>query len=386
MFASINLEKMNVVVLCAVSGVIIALPSWGADGTVLASDPRSKCGVTLEIIEQRMDPVIKRSDPGTEGIEHGIEGGVVLKLGSTCHLFTTELRGREWVNTRIAHWTSENRLNWKRHSTVFESSGDFTGKDVRASLWAMPLAYDESARCWNLFYVAYRSEPNNDTGWYINHDGRVFRAVSQVEGHNGLAGPYKDVGVVLQPGPQSQPWEGLQGSDSFHIYRVGNRWMAFYGSAQTQLVPKPNPAFAKWGVGLAEAEVIGGPWKRRPEGNPVFANAENPVVTRLASGRYVAIFDALCDKPLFIGYADSPDGIRWSHPAYLELRQNKGFWAREIRTPLGLIGESDGSFSLFYTGYHCQDPPLQPGQIPEEGTKPPFPCLGFVSVRLVASP
>ena len=139
MFASTNLDKMNVVALCAISSLIIVLPILGADGTELASDPRRKCGVTLEIIEQRMDPVIKRSDPGTEGIEHGIEGGVVLKLGSTYHLFTTELCGREWVNTRIAHWTSENRLNWKRRSTVFESSGDFTGKDVRASLWAKPV-------------------------------------------------------------------------------------------------------------------------------------------------------------------------------------------------------------------------------------------------------
>jgi hypothetical protein len=250
----------------------------------------------------------------------------------------------------------------------------------------MPLAYDDSARRWNLFYVAYRSRPNDNTGWYINHDGRVFRAVSEVEGRNGVAGPYEDVAVVLEPGPQSQPWEGLQGSDSFHIYQVGNRWMAFYGSAQTQLVPKPNPAFAKWNVGLAEAEAIGGPWTRRPEGNPIFANAENPVVTRLASGRYVAIFDALCDKPLFIGYADSPDGIRWSKPAYLELQQAKVFWAREIRTPLGLIEESDGSLSLFYTGYHCQDLPLEPGQEPEKGKRPPFSCLGFLSVRLVENP
>ena len=98
------------------------------------------------------------------------------------------MSGREWVNTKIAHWTSENRLNWKRSSTIFESSGDFTGKDPRASLWAMPLAYDESARRWNLFYVAYRSKPNDDTGWYINHNGRVFHAVSEVEGRDGVAG------------------------------------------------------------------------------------------------------------------------------------------------------------------------------------------------------
>ncbi len=192
--------------------------------------------------------------------------------------------------------------------------------------------------------------------------------------------------MVLEPGPQAQPWEGLQGSDSFHIYRAGNHWTAFCGSAQTQSIPKPNLAFAKWNVGLAEADSIGGTWTRRKEGNPVFTNAENPVVTRLPSGRYVAIFDALCDKPLFIGYADSPDGINWSKPAHLELGESRDFWAREVRTPLGLIQAPDGSFSLFYTGYHRQDPPIQPGNSPEKGPKPPFPCLGFVSVRLVEHP
>jgi hypothetical protein len=250
----------------------------------------------------------------------------------------------------------------------------------------MPLAYDESARRWNLFYVAYRSKPNDDTGWYLNHDGRVWRAISAEAGRGSVGGPYWDMGVILEPGPDSPPWEGLQGSDSFHIYHAGNLWMAFYGSAQTQRVPKPNSAFAKWNVGLAEAETIGGPWRRLREGNPVFTNAENPVVTRLASGRYVAVFDALISNPFFIGYADSPDGIHWSSPAYLELRQEKEFWLRDVRTPLGLIEESRGHFSLFYTGHHCQDPPLQAGEKPANGQNPPFPCLGVMSLRLVEHP
>ena len=367
--------------------LLAALLPQASDAADPSNNPRRKCGLTLEIAEQPVEPLIKRGDPGTEGIKHGLEGGVVLKQDSSYHLFTTEIDGDpEWTKTRIAHWTSQNRRNWTRRSTVFDSSGDFTGKDQRASLWAMPLAYDESARRWNLFYVAYRSKPNDDAGWYINHDGRVFRAVSEAEGPEGVAGPYRDTGVVLEPGPQSQPWEGLQGSDSFHIYQVGNRWLAFYGSAQTQLVPKPNPAFAKWNVGLAEADAIGGPWKRRPQGNPIFTNAENPVVTRLSSGRYVAIFDALMAKPLFIGYADSPDGLRWSQPAYLELRQTNGFWAREVRTPLGLIKESDGSFSFFFTGYPRQDPQPDPGQKPEQGQELLFSSLGFLSVRVVEHP
>jgi hypothetical protein len=378
MLANTNLKRMTIVVLCSLSGAIVA----HANETGRASDPRKKCGVTLKIVEQRLTPVIRRGNPGTDGILFGVEGGCVLKQGSIYHLCTTELSGRQWVDTKIAHWTSENRLNWTRRSTLFESSGDFTGKDQYASVWAMPLAFDESARRWNLFYIGYRSKPNDETGWYINHEGRVFRAVSEVEGRDGVAGPYKDAGVVLEPGPQSQPWEGLQGSDSFHIYRLGNRWMAFYGSAQTQSIPKPNPAYAKWNVGLTEADSINGPWRRRSAGNPVFGNAENPVVTRLSSGRYIAVFDALGDKPLFIGYADSPDGIRWSEPAYLELRA-KDFWASDIRTPLSLIEEADGTFSIFYTAYTREDAAIEPGTTPGKDKPPPFACLGLVSVKVV---
>lgn len=371
----------------ALASLTIVLATPGALGADPASTPRAKCGVTLEIIKQELSPLIQRGDPGTEGIKYGLEGGVVLKQGSTYHLFTTEIDGDpEWTKTRIAHWTSRNRLNWKRRSTLFNSSGDFTGQDPRASLWAMPLAYDESAQRWNMFYVAYRSKPNDDTGWYLNHEGRVWRAVSVKKGRNGLAGPYWDVGVVLEPCLESQPWEGLQGSASFHIYWVENRWLAFYGSAQTQLLPKPNPAFAKWSVGLAEAEALGGPWRRQREGNPVFTNAENPVVTRLASGRYVAIFDALISNPLYIGYADSRDGVHWSQPAFLELRPEQGFWLSDIRTPLGLIQEKDGSFSLFYTGYHRQDPSHQAGEWIADGKPPRFPCLGLVFVRVVEHP
>ncbi len=83
---------MNVVALCAVSSLTIVLPSWGADGTDLASNPRRKCGVTLEIVEQRAEPIIKRGDPGMEAIEHGIEGGVVLKPCHYPHLFLFRFR------------------------------------------------------------------------------------------------------------------------------------------------------------------------------------------------------------------------------------------------------------------------------------------------------
>ena len=48
---------------------------------------------------------------------------------------------------------------------------------------------------------------------------------------------YTDIGVVLQPGPASQAWEGLQGTDSISppfLLPDNTTWAAFYGSAQTQ--------------------------------------------------------------------------------------------------------------------------------------------------------
>jgi hypothetical protein len=338
--------------------------------------PDRTCGVRLAFLEQPMTPLIQQGDPGMEDITHGLEGGCVLKQGSTYHLFVTELIGEvRSVKTRMAHWTSENGHGWTRDRTLYQSSGDFTGKDPRASLWAAPLAYDEESERWNLFYTAYRSKPSDDTGWYINYEGRIWRAVSEMPGRTGLVGPYKDAGVILQPDSDSQPWEGLQGTDSFHIYRADDRWLAFYGSAQTQLAPKPDPSSAKWNVGLAESPTLAGPWKRRREGNPVYPNVENPVVLRLASGRFLAIFDVLLGRPLAIGYADSRDGVRWSEPAHLELPGGPGFWLRSARTPLGLIPEADGSFSLFYTGY-LKDAKGEQG----------YRCLGLAKINLTEDP
>ena len=48
---------------------------------------------------------------------------------------------------------------------------------------------------------------------------------------------YRAAVFVPQPGPDSDAWEGLQGTDSFFPFRVDDRWLAFYGSAQAPPVP-----------------------------------------------------------------------------------------------------------------------------------------------------
>ena len=151
----------------------------------------------------------------------------------------------------------------------------------------------------------------------------------------------------MKPGPESEAWEGLQGTDSFFPYRVGSQWRALYGSAKSQVMP-----IEYWKVGLAEASAIGGPWKRVSALNPspiekVFI--ENPIVEPLPGGGYMCVYD--CNAPEAIGYAFSQDGIHWNPGHALVVQPTRGKWAKDVRTPLGLVAEGGGEYSIFYTGF-----------------------------------
>jgi hypothetical protein len=291
-------------------------------------------------------PVLTVRSQGAEGIKYGFEGGRVLKVNGTYHLFTSEMVGDpHWVKMKLAHWVSRDRLHWKRASTLFESSGDFTGKDPRAALWSPLPVYDPTEKRWNLFYVAYQAAPDTAQQWLTNHEGRIWRAVSKTPGIDGIGGPYVDAGIILQRGSDSDRWEGLQGTDSFFPYQVGDRWYAFYGSAHTERLP-----LSLWQVGLASAPDIAGPWTRCTELNPLTVEArfiENPIVTRLADGTYAAVYDT--DAPNAIGYIFSVDGIHWSAGQHLVVQRGSGVWASEVRTPLGLVPEEHDWFTLLYT-------------------------------------
>lgn len=318
-----------------------------AGGTVRAQVP----DLMLVVTRQLDQPTLTVSSPGAEGNKYGFEGGRVIKLNGTYHLFTSEMIGDpHWVKMRLAHWTSRDRIHWKRRSTLFESSGDYTGQDPRAALWSPMPIYDEEQERWNLFYVAYRCAPDTPKEWLTNHEGRIWRAVSQVKGREGIGGPYVDAGIVLQRGTDSDPWEGLQGTDSFFPYRVGDRWYAFYGTAHTETQP-----ISLWQVGLAWAPSLKGPWKRCTELNPLNIEKpfiENPIVTRLTDGTYVVVYDNHIEHS--VGYSFSHDGIHWVPGRALVVQKDKGVWASEVRTPLGLIPEGTDSFTLFYTANENQ--------------------------------
>ncbi len=300
----------------------------------------------LVVTRQLDEPILTVHSPGAEGNKYGFEGGRVVKLRGIYHLFTSEMVGDpHWVKMKLAHWTSRDRLRWSRGSTLFESSGDFTGKDPRAALWSPMPIYDQTEGRWNLFYVAYQCAPDTSKEWLTNHEGRIWRAVSKVKGSSGIDGPYEDVGIILQRGKDSDPWEGLQGTDSFFPYKLGSKWYAFYGTGHTEKLP-----ISLWQVGLAWAPRLAGPWKRCTASNPLNIEKvfiENPIVSRLPDGTYVAVYDTNAERS--VGYAFSADGISWTPGKALVVQNGNGVWASEVRTPLGLIPEGKNSFTLFYT-------------------------------------
>ncbi|HEX4030748.1 MAG TPA: hypothetical protein VHX20_10325 [Terracidiphilus sp.] len=331
---------MNIAALSKCLHCLAILPLAFAVSSLSAADR------AIVVTRQFNAPVLTTRSAGAQGNKYGFEGGRVIKLHGVYHLFTSEMVGDpHWVRMKLAHWTSRDRLHWRRIATLRASSGNFTGTDQRAALWSPMPVFDPHSERWNLFYVAYQAAPDTPHQWLTNHEGRIWRAVSTTPGIDGIGGPYKDAGVVLERGKDSDPWEGLQGTDSFFPYLVDNSWYALYGSAQTQTLP-----IALWQVGLARATSLGGPWTRCSHLNPLHIEPrfiENPIVSRLAGGAYVAVYDD--HQPNAIGYSFSGDGVHWFRGRPLVVQSGSGVWAGEVRTPLGLIDEGNGSFTLFYS-------------------------------------
>ena len=327
---------------------ITVFPSSTRNKSDASENDSTNIGKTLQVSYVIPDPVITVKSKGAEGIKFGFEGGRVVKVNGTYHLFTSELyQDPIWVKMRLAYWTSQDKVNWKRVSTIRESSGDYTGKDQRASLWSPLPVWDGENNEWNLFYVAYKAAPDTPEKFLINHEGKIWRAVSKVKGLAGISGPYDDMSVIMEPGAESQSWEGLQGTDSFFPWKVGNIWYAFYGSAKTETQP-----VEYWRVGLASSASLAGKWTRIADKNPsqieqVFI--ENPIVTPAPGNGWLVVYDH--QKKGAIGWAYSKDGIIWPQGNPLSIDTTQNNWCKEVRTPLGLIDEGKGKFTLFYTGF-----------------------------------
>lgn len=347
--------KSNVVVLLCVLFLAFGCKSNHNPSDSLASKspegdsmPNNK---KLLVTYAHPTPVITVKSKGAEGIKYGFEGGRVVKVNGTYHLFTSELyQDPIWVKMRFGYWASQDKVNWTRVNTVRESSGEYTGKDPRASLWSPMPVWDKDNNEWNLFYVAYKAAPDTPERFLINHEGKIWRAVSKTKGLNGISGPYEDKGIIMQPIPNAQSWEGLQGTDSFFPWKVGNTWYTLYGSAKTEIKP-----VECWRVGFASAPGLAGPWKRIPEKSPAnieIVFIENPIVTPAPDGGWIVVYDHL--KEGTIGWAYSNDGINWPEGSSLDIVSAQSDWCKKVRTPMGLIDEGNGKLTLFYTGFQSQ--------------------------------
>ena len=312
--------------------------------------------VTLTIVEQYAQALIKRGDPATDVAVNGVENGLLLKLGTNYHFYTSIWTTPGWDFFGNAYWTSPDGIKWTLAKVLHMPGPDRTGEDVRTVFWEPLPVYDSLEERWNLFYASGRWPVPK--GW----DGRIWHAVSKTKGMDGIGGPWEECGEVNN-GPHDS-WEGRQGVSTWFPYFCGGRWLAFYGSSD---------AHTWWRQGLAESQDLKGPWKRRSNLNPVRLSGdlgeECPRVFRLHSGRYLCLFNVIKNpkdqnskatvldpRPpglfthLAMGYSDSADGVHWSDARYLFLRDDGKLWVKHMRCPVSFIEETDGTYTIYYTG------------------------------------
>lgn len=328
----------------------------------------------FEIIGGADYPVIDEGMPDTEGIQGGFEGGTCVKVGNLYHLFPTERAGEigvaayhDRVKTRIGHWESSDAIHWKRASTIFESSGNYAlveednpMNDRRGAIWSFNAVFNTKEDRWYGYYLTYTVDRNIRP----NHSfGRIWCTKSQTKGINGIGGPYNNGQLIMEPGLDSQPWEGRQGVASFYPYPVGKGWLGFYSGAFPfqSWADYPKKTSLGWYIGLAKSSSMDGPWVRLDTTinpvktiNPQFV--ENPIVNQLDDGTYVAVFDGGPDGGShhfanMIGYSISTDGLHWSEARYIPIHTKVNRWWSTMRTPMCLISEGNHVFTIVYAAF-----------------------------------
>jgi len=317
----------------------------------ISSQETQKRQRKLVLLSEHKGPVIDKfhEDVLVSKNRSGFETGQVVKINGVYHMFINEMFERPHKDMRIAYWTSSDAIHWKRQSTIVESIPGRSPSNPKSEVWVTGVEFNTDENAWNIFYVSYRSgDKEKGELEQSDYEGKIWRSKSVITEINGIAGPYAELGIVLQSDENSQSWEGQQAVASFNPYKVGDKWYAMYDGHN--YIPK-----GPWPVGLAYADKLSGPWKRLPEGtNPlpiadVFA--ENTVITELKEGGYLTIFDSLGDQE--IGYSISDNGLNWSKEARVKVQSGENLWAESgdhsTRTPLCAIEEDDGSFTVIYT-------------------------------------
>jgi hypothetical protein len=139
--------------------------------------------LNVEVRESEAPILINASRSLSGPAGFGFEGGRVLVVRGQYHLFTAEILSEPiWVHTAIGHWSSPDGARWIRQSTIRESTGDYTGVDEEAALFSPMPVFNPIDDNWHLFFVGYRSEPDEAGQFRRNHSGRVLRAPSTTPG------------------------------------------------------------------------------------------------------------------------------------------------------------------------------------------------------------
>ena len=312
----------------------------------------------VEVLWTSPSSLINATSPGvSHNISGGFETGLVIKVDDgSYHMFAAAFPpGPDWGRDILVHWASPDGLTaWQpvQELAHYHEEGGLYLDCVSPMPW-----YNDAASRWEVFFM-WQAQPMPDR-WTAN--GTAYRLLSQTPGRAGINGPWVQDAAPVLAHASGQAWEaGMQDSISFPFFApASNQWVVFYGSG-------PRMCCADWLVGLAVAPTPEGPFTRLPTGNPVtllpppasMKYTENPTGYALPNGAgFVAVFDPLYDevttgRNLKIGFGYSADGIAWQAAegaAVPVVAPGQPFWAQVLRTPLGMVDEGDGTWSVYYT-------------------------------------
>ena len=342
--------------------------------------------------------VLDDRNPDMAGIKWGVEGGEIRRDDQgQYHFFTSEQYADPyWVANRIAHWTSDDGIRWRRDVRWTKAGNqDQTGTREKSDLFDPTLVYDEKSGSWYMFYVAYRYSPAKT--WFA---AKIYRAKAMRPGRDGLGGPYHDndaddvivMGPIDNPGTYEAKWIGDNkwglGAASATVYQTESEWTMLWSMNMIATAPTPAGAFTRLPEGPDNPVTYGRPpmdWAPDYLTTHVQQHFyhENPVIIRLprggpgaslfliVTGNYVDV--SIGVKHSTCGYATSKDGRRWS-----ELRPlNPGFG--NCMTVLGVLPETNGSYTMFITSH---DPLTKPGPTSGPVPEPSYERVSKLTIKV----
>jgi len=228
--------------------------------------------------------------------------------------------------------------------------------------------YDKERERWHLFYGEFVHRAT-----WTPDSGTMWCAASKTPGANGINGPYDFPGhKTFLPG-RHIPKEFVPVSNSAPFPVKDGRWATLicpHILAESARAEIPG----QWPIVIGFSTSPLGPFTVSEIISPPMIDpvgfTENPLVIQVRgpkTGRdyWVAVFDFLAPevtaytpKNVF-GFAWSEDGVHWpkEHGQVVNIDEGlatgeRGWWrgASAIRTPHQMIDESDGTYTVFFTG------------------------------------